>query len=93
MAVFSPQPTATETGVGTEAVAERNPQSKVAEELDAPAPKPSFLARLKRWLTFRNKPIETEVEPDAETTADRKPRTQTAEEPEVPSPSQASSHD
>ncbi|MBT9613472.1 MAG: hypothetical protein IV108_09440, partial [Burkholderiales bacterium] len=35
------------------------------EEPEVPEPKPSFFARLRRWISFRRKPAETEIESEA----------------------------
>lgn len=68
----------TEIETGDAAPAKSQAPSEAAPEPEDHAPKPSFLARLKQWLTFRRKP----TVPEAETGADAP----AAEAAHVPAP-------
>lgn len=77
----------TEAEPDAEAITEKKPRRKTAEELEepiAPEPKLSFFTRLKQRLSFRRKAVETEAEPDAEAVPKKKPRGKTTEESEEP---------
>lgn len=69
-----------------EADAERKPRSNISEEAEVPEPMPGFLARLKRWLSFRRKPTATETGVDTEAVAERNPQSKVAEELDAPAP-------